>query len=142
MSSTLMTMSRTRKWVILFSAIAAAVGIAALLVILDNQPVSSLFQRLTGQNNDNIQGGGPPFAFRANYMTSLAVGEDGTFNGIANGGKEPYTYHWKFSDGITLSGQNVTRNFDSPGVYYFNLTVTDADGKQVRSSNLVTTIVE
>jgi hypothetical protein len=46
-----------------------------------------------------------------------------------------------FSDGITMKGENITRTFNSPSIQYFSLTVTDADGKQVKSTELNTRIV-
>lgn len=71
----------------------------------------------------------------------LTVGEEGAYAAVAGGGKPPYTFEWEFSDGITLTGENVTRTFNSPGIQYFSLTVTDADGKQVKSTELNTRIV-
>jgi PKD repeat protein len=71
----------------------------------------------------------------------LTVGEEGAYAGVAGGGKSPYTFEWEFSDGITMKGENITRTFNSPGIQYFSLTVTDADGKQVKSTELNTRIV-
>lgn len=63
------------------------------------------------------------------YDSSVEVGKVAWFYGNAGGGKEPYQYQWKFSDGIVLTNQNSTRTFGTPGRIYFNLTVTDAVGK-------------
>lgn len=71
----------------------------------------------------------------------LTVGEEGAYAAVAGGGKPPYTFEWEFSDGIILTGENVTRTFNLPGIQYFSLTVTDADGKQVKSTELNTRIV-
>jgi hypothetical protein len=133
-------MSRTAKMAVIFSAVGAAVAIGTLVVVVDNQTLGSMFQRLVGKGGDIKQAGAPQYAFRANYKATLVVGEEGAYVGVARGGKEPYTYEWRFSDGLTLTGQNVTRSFDSPGKYYFNLTITDADGKQVKSSDLNTNV--
>ena len=141
----MIAMSRTVKSAIFFSAIGIAVGIGIMLLIVDAQTLGRIFQPLLvgGTNDGNNQGGNSlPFAIRQNYNTTLAVGEDGAFLGVARGGKEPYTFEWKFSDGLTLTGQNVTRSFDVPGIYHFEVTVTDADGKQVKSTNLTFNVLQ
>jgi hypothetical protein len=142
----MIAMSRTVKSAVFFSAIGIAVGIGIILLIVDAQTLVRIFQPLLvgGTNDGNNHGGNSliPFAIRQNYNTTLAVGEDGAFLGVARGGKEPYTFEWKFSDGLTLTGQNVTRSFDVPGTYHFEVTVTDADGKQVKSTNLTFNVLQ
>ena len=130
----MVAISRTVKSAIFFSAIGIAAGIGIILLIVDNQTLLGIFNPLVGESVDNEQEGNLPFAIRQNYNATLPVGEEGVFLGLANGGKEPYTFEWKFSDGLTLTGQNVTRSFDSAGRYQFEVTVTDADGKQVKST--------
>ncbi|HJU95735.1 MAG TPA: PKD domain-containing protein [Nitrososphaera sp.] len=130
----MVAMSSTVKSAIFFSAIGIAAGIGIMLLIVDDQTLLGLFNPLIGESVDNEQGGNLPFAIRQNYNATLPVGEEGVFLGLANGGKEPYTFEWKFSDGLTFTGQNVTRRFDAPGIYQFEVTVTDADGKQVKST--------
>ncbi len=49
-------------------------------------------------------------------------------NASADGGTEPYTYSWKFGDGITGSGQAVTHQYGSTGFFTVTLNVTDAEG--------------
>ncbi|HWS20507.1 MAG TPA: PKD domain-containing protein [Nitrososphaera sp.] len=132
----MVAMSRTVKSAIFFSAVGIAVGLGIMLVILGDQTLRSIFQPLVGGSSSNLQGNSLPFATRENYKAKLAVGEEGAFHGLARGGKEPYTFEWKFSDGLTLTGQNVSRSFDVPGTYHFEVTVTDADGKQVKNTNL------
>lgn len=129
----MVAMSSTVKSAIFFSAIGIAAGIGIMLLI-DDQTLLGIFDPLVGESVDNEQGGNLPFAIRQNYNATLPVGKEGLFLGLANGGKEPYTFEWKFSDGLTLTGQNVTRSFDSAGIYHFEVTVTDADGKQVKST--------
>ena len=129
-------MSRTVKSAIFFSVIGIATGVGIMLLIVDDQTLRGIFQPLVGGSNVNEQGDNNlPFAIRQNYNATLAVGEEGAFLGQARGGKEPYAFEWKFSDGLTLTGQNVTRSFDVPGTYHFEVTVTDADGNQVKSTN-------
>jgi hypothetical protein len=133
----MVAMSRTVKSAIFFSAIGIAAGIGIMLLIVDDQTLLGIFQPLVGgSSDDNEQGNNKlPFAIRQNYNATFTVGEEGAFLGVARGGKEPYIFEWKFSDGLTLTGQNVTRSFDVPGTYRFEVTVTDADGKQVKSTN-------
>src|SRR5919109_2661867 len=100
---------------VIFRAVGAAVAIGTLIVVVDNQTVGPMFQRLVGKGGDIKQAGAPQYSFRANYKAILAVGEEGAFVGIARGGKEPYTYEWRFSDGLTFNGEKVKRSFDSPG---------------------------
>jgi hypothetical protein len=135
------TMSSTVKTAIVFSAIGIAVGIGIMLVMVDNQTLMGMLQLGISEDDDNNPLDERPFRYRAFYKAILNVGDEGTYAAEGAGGKAPYTFEWNFSDGITLKGQNVTRSFDSPGIYYFNLTVTDADGKQVKSTELNTNIV-
>lgn len=130
----MVAMSSTIKSAIFFSAIGIAAGIGIMLLIVDDQTLLGIFKPLIGESSDNEQADNLPFAIRQNYNATLPVGEEGVFLGLANGGREPYTFEWKFSDGLTLTGQNVTRSFDSAGRYHFEVTVTDADGKQVKST--------
>jgi PKD domain len=78
----------------------------------------------------------------AHYQSTLAVGEEGFFNADAKGGKEPYTFEWKFSDGAIQTAQNATRSFDSPGRYDVRLTVIDADGQRIGSDLFVNVVSE
>ena len=130
----MVAMSSTVKSAIFFSAVGIAAVIGIMLLIVDDQTLLGVINPLIGESVDNEQGGNLPFAIRQNYNATLPVGEEGVFRGLANGGKEPYTFEWKFSDGQTLTGQNVTRSFNSAGIYHFEVTVTDADGKQVKST--------
>ncbi len=130
-------MSRTAKSVIFYSVIGISAGIGIMFLVVDDQTLRGLFQQIVGQSSDNPQEGSSfAFAIRENYRSRLAVGEEGEFKGVARGGKEPYKFEWKFSDGQTLIGQNVTRSFQYPGRYTIEVTVTDADGKQVKNTNL------
>ena len=132
-------MSRTVKSAVFFSAIAIAVGIGVTLVMTSNQTLAGILQLGPSEQEDNENATitfGRSFSFMTKYKTTLLVGEEGTFNGSARNGKEPYQFEWKFSDGVTMTDQKITRSFNSPGTYYFDLTVTDADGKQVKGENL------
>ena len=136
-------MTRKARLAVIFGAIAIAFGIGVTLVMTNNQILAGIFQLGASQeeeeeedNENDMITFGQSFSFMTKYATTLLVGEEGTFNGSARNGKEPYQFEWKFSDGATLTGQKITRSFNSPGTYYFDLTVTDADGKQVKGENL------
>jgi PKD repeat protein len=139
-------MSRAAKLAIIFSAIGAAVGIGVTIAIVYNQTMGEMFQRLVGgeKNDDDSSSlnSEPTLGYLSRYKAILAVGEEGTYSAVAKFGKPPFSFEWKFSDGLILTGQEVTRSFDSPGKYLFNLTVTDATGKKVTSTELNTTVVQ
>jgi len=135
--------SKTVKSAIFFAIIAIAVGVGLMLLIVNNQTLRGMFQPLVAGLSGDRQGDNSlPFAIRENYNAKLAVGEEGAFHGVARGGKEPYKFEWKFSDGLTLTGQNVTRSFNVPGTYHIEVTVTDADGKQVKNTNLTFDVLQ
>jgi len=130
-------MSRTIRLAIIFSAIAIAVGISIMLVTGYNKTLTGLF--LGAESEDK----GYTLGFSTHYSGILAVGEEGTYSAIAKSEKKPpFSFEWKFSDGLTLTGQKVTRSFDLPGKYLFNLTVTDSTGKKVTSTQLNTNVVQ
>jgi len=135
-------MSRQVKMAIIFSAIGAAVGIGVTIAIVYNQTVVALFQRIAGEDDDSNQFDEEPLGFLSYYKAILAVGEEGTFEAYSKFGKAPFSFEWKFSDGLILTGQNVTRSFELPGKYSFYLTVTDGTGEKVTSTELYTNVVQ
>jgi PKD domain len=138
----MVAMSRTAKSAIFYSIIGIAIGIGLILLLVDIEILVGLFQiGVSEDNNNNNPSDDRPFRYRTFYKAILAVGEGGTYAAEAGGGKPPYTFEWEFSDGITMTGDNITRTFNSPGIQYFSLTVTDADDKQVKSAELNTRIV-
>ena len=138
-------MTRKAKLAIIFSAIGAAVAIGITIAIVYNQTGGEMFQRLVGgeeEDASNSLNSEPTLGFLSRYKAILAVGEEGTYSAVAKFGKPPFSFEWKFSDGLTLTGQEVTRSFDSPGNYLFNLTITDTTGKKVTSTELNTNVVQ
>ena len=138
-------MTRKAKLAIIFSTIGAAVAIGVTIAIVYNQTGGEMFQRLVGgeeEDASNSLNSEPTLGFLSHYKAILAVGEEGTYSAVAKFGKPPFSFEWKFSDGLTLTGQEVTRSFDSPGKYLFNLTITDATGKKVTSTELNTNVVQ
>jgi PKD domain len=131
--------TRKARLAVIFGVIAIAVGIGVTLVMTNNPTLlAGIFQLGTSQEEDvnPTITFGRDFSFMTKYATTLVVGEEGMFNGSARNGKEPYQFEWIFSDGATMTGQKINRSFNSPGTYYFDLTVTDADGKQVKGEDL------
>ena len=140
----MITMSRAARLAIFYSIIGIAIGIGLILLLVDTEILVGLFQIGVSEDNDDNNNNplaDRPFRYRTFYKAILAVGEEGAYAADAGGGKPPYTFEWEFSDGITMTGDNITRTFNSPGIQYFSLTVTDAEGKQVKSTELNTRIV-
>jgi PKD domain len=139
----MVAMSRAAKLAIFYSIIGIAIGISLILLLVDAEILVGLFQIGVSEDNDNNNNplADRPFRYKTYYKAMLTVGEEGAYAAEAGGGKPPYTFEWEFSDGITMTGENITRTFNSPGIQYFSLTVTDADGKQVKSTELNTRIV-
>jgi len=61
-----------------------------------------------------------------------------TFTASATGGTQPYSYNWDFGDGFTSNGQSVSHSYLLPGTYTVTLTVDDANGATVSTSQTVT----
>ncbi|MDQ4014376.1 MAG: PKD domain-containing protein [Thermoproteota archaeon] len=136
-------MSRVSKLAIIFSAIGVAVGIGVTIAIVYNQGVGAMFQPLVGgEDDDSNNFDEEPLGFLSHYKAILAVGEEGTYDAHSKFGKAPYSFEWKFSDGLTLTGENVTRSFELPGKYSFYLTVTDGNGDKATSTELYTNVVQ
>jgi hypothetical protein len=51
------------------------------------------------------------------------------FEADAEGGTEPYTFHWDFGDGQQATGRNIEHTYENPGTYTATMTVTDATGQ-------------
>jgi PKD repeat protein len=138
----MVAMSRTAKSAIFYSIIGIAIVIGVILLLVDTEILVGMFQLGVNEDNDNNNPSNDrPFRYRTFYKAILAVGDEGAYAAEAGGGKPPYTFEWKFSDGITMKGENITRTFNSPAIQYFSLTVADADGKQLKSTELNTRIV-
>ena len=140
-------MTRRAKSAIIFGAVgAAAVGIGIIIALVYNQTVGEMLQRLTGKDDEDSSSGysnsAPELGYLTRYKAILTVGEEGTYNAYSKFGKAPFSFEWKFSDGVTLTGEKVTRSFSSPGKYTFYLTITDGTGKKVTSTELYTDVVQ
>ena len=140
-------MTRRSKSAIIFGAVAAAVvGIGITIALVYNQTVGGMFQRLTGKDDEDSSSdslnSAPELGYLSRYKAILAVGEEGTFVASSKFGKAPFSFEWKFSDGVTLTGEKVTRSFNAPGNYTFHLTITDGTGEKVTSTELYTNVVQ
>ncbi len=71
----------------------------------------------------------PSINFTADKPNICAAGTSVNFTGSATG-VGPFTYSWKFGDGGTASGQNVSHIYNGPAPkkYTVELTVTDGRG--------------
>ena len=63
-----------------------------------------------------------------------------TFSASASGGTQPYSYSWNFGDGSTGAGASVVHSYTLPGTYTVTLTVTDANGQTVATSQTITVL--
>ena len=72
----------------------------------------------------------------SNPLPLLAV----TFTASASGGSSPYTYSWDFGDGTTATGASVSHSYLLPGSYTVTLTVKDANGQTVTTSQTITVL--
>jgi len=139
-------MSRTIKSAIFYSAIGIAVVVGIVFFVVNNQTLGTMFQRTADdeekEGSTGLGGSEPTLGYLVHYNAIMAVEEQGTFDADSKFGKPPYTFEWKFSDGLTLTGENITRSFDSPGKYFFTLTITDGTGDKVTSTQLYTDVVQ
>ena len=136
------------KLAALFVGIGVVAGIVIAFAIVRSQTQGQVFARVVEDNENPFLD--PEFlkTYQTNlrtgayYRSQVAVGEPTFFVSDAKGGKQPYTYEWEFSDGVVLTAQNSTRAFDTPGTYYFDLTVTGADGKKAGSTQMSIRVVD
>lgn len=66
------------------------------------------------------------------------AGEPVYFNSTSGEPDENLTYDWRFGDGATASGRNVTHRYAEAGTYQVRLTVTDAQGRSDTGSGNIT----
>lgn len=64
-----------------------------------------------------------------------------SFNGTAQGGSQPYTYTWRFGDGIVQPGQNqTTHSYSARGILFATMTVNDSSIPNKSGSDILTVI--
>lgn len=125
------------KLAVVFVAIGIAAGIGVSFIFVNNQSEDQIIQRIAEESGDNPWSD-PEFlkSYKAKprvgsiYKSQIALGTEEKFTAGASGGEKPYQFEWKFSDGVVLSTQNVTRTFESEGKYNAQLTAIDAKGLQ------------
>jgi YVTN family beta-propeller protein len=69
---------------------------------------------------------------------TLDVGSLLTGSATALGGSPPYVYSWTLGDGSSASTPDITYRYVSPGIFFVNISVSDARGALVRQSFVVT----
>src|SRR5436189_1801820 len=110
-------------------------------VVLTVKDSGSPQQTVTSQKTVSVTSPPPPLSASFTYSPSsplplLPV----TFDARASGGTQPYSYSWDFGDGSTGSGQSVSHSYLLPGSYTVTLTVTDANGQSVTTSQTITVL--
>ncbi len=98
----------------------AAVGVAVAAVLIVAYMPDIFLPR--SEPVPQLQTGGQ-------VKTVLAVGEEGSFRGLASGGRPPYQFEWTFPDGSVVHSMNTTRAFDSPGTYEVTVSISDSVGQ-------------
>ncbi len=130
------------KMAVVFVGIGVAVGVAIAFAIVLSQPQGQVFTHAVDDsenpllNPDFLKTYQTSLRTGAYYKSTIGVGQETFFSADAKGGREPYSYEWKFSDGVVLHAQNSTRSFDKPGTYTFDMTVTDANGKTAGATDM------
>src|SRR5207253_2958548 len=84
----------------------------------------------------SASGGTPPYSYSCSPSSPLPL-ERVTFTATGSGGAQPYSYSWDFGDGTTASGQTVSLPYLLPGSYVVTLTITDASGQTLTTSQTV-----
>lgn len=106
-------MAKSAIWIAAVGAAVAAVLAVAYMPDIFFPPKESVPQLLTG----------------GQVQHELAVGEEGSFRGLARGGKLPYQFEWAFPDGSIVRSMNATHIFSSPGKYEVTVSINDASGQ-------------
>lgn len=139
-----MAVSRNKitKIALIFVGIGIAVGLAMALLVMQLEPTEEgdPYDRLSLSERTALVSSF--VSASAKYKSKIVVNEDSSFTSAGQGGKPPYQYEWKFSDGITSSLQNMTRSFPSIGSYSGQITVKDSAGKTGQSSFTVEVVPE
>ncbi len=87
---------------------------------------------LTATNTTTIGVSNPPEPSMTTAPATIGTGASVTFD--ASGSTDPdgqiTSYHWRFEDGTTKTGETVSRSFDRTGERTVTLTVTDDAGHE------------
>ncbi len=68
---------------------------------------------------------------------SITVGQAGAFTAAASGGLQPYTYSWKFGDGVSSTGATANHTYQTSGDFNVTLTITDSSGQSRTVSKIL-----
>jgi hypothetical protein len=114
----MVAISRVAKSAIFYNTIGIAVVVGVMFFGVYNQTLGTMYQRTSDEENDSSYLGGSvsTLGYLTHYKEILTVGEEVSFDAHSKFGKPPYTFEWKFSDGLTLTGENVTRGLIPPQI--------------------------
>ena len=132
----MVTFAKGTKWALILVGIGIAAGVGITTALFQQREIQQTEVIYDNDNpwlNPSFVDSYKNLRTGAHYRSTLEVGEEGFFYAEAKGGKEPYQFEWKFSDGMVLTAQNSTRVFDSPGEYSAQLTVSDSEGDKTSS---------
>ena len=137
-----------------YDAYSSSETISQMLTKAQNSYINNLWKDyytieefiLLGDPSLNIGGYPPHVGLKAMIPDSLKSNINGypdtplQFQASASNGIQPYTYNWDFNnDGMynDASGKTVEWTWNSPGVYWASVKVTDADGHEDTYDTLV-----
>lgn len=120
-------------------------SLEAAEILVDNGFTGTTYNMLGGiiewKNAGYPITGGEPLVADADGPYEAFEDESIQFNGSAEGGEPPYSFHWDFGNGDTSDAEDPVYTYDEPGVYQVILTVTDS-AKNTATDETTATINE
>ncbi|MCK4365908.1 MAG: PKD domain-containing protein, partial [Thermoplasmatales archaeon] len=130
---------------IIFYSNSGDLSLIAAGILVDNSFEGTIYNMLGGINAWKVAGypivGGEPLIADADGPYEAFEDEPIQFEGSADGGEPPYSFHWDFGNGDTLDEEDPVYAYDEPGVYEVILTVTD-DAENTDDDDTTATINE
>ena len=105
-------------------------SLEAAEILVDNGFTGTIYNMLGGiiawKDAGYPTTGGEPLVADADGPYEAFEDESIQFEGSAEGGEPPYSFHWDFGNGNTSDEKDPVYTYDEPGVYEVILTVTDS----------------